>query len=85
MVITLGDEASAQGFQPADLVEWTPFLRAFVATGSIEDLRPYAGIMNSSAFIINQTCQILQQTALQERPGDQQMKTYIETEFCARP
>jgi hypothetical protein len=81
-VITLGEEAAAKGFLPNDPVEWTPFLRAYVATRQMDVLRPYQGIMDETSFIRNQTCQILKQTASETRPDDLELLTYIQDNFC---
>ena len=84
-VISLGQEASQKGFSPADIVEWTPFLRAYVATGQMDALEPYSSIMKTSRFIFNQTCQILEQTANQTRPGDLELMGFIQAQFCPLP
>jgi hypothetical protein len=84
-VIALGEEAAAKGFRPNDPVEWSPFLRAYVATGQMDSLRPYQAIMNETSFIQNQTCQILKLTANETRPGDLEIMTSIENDFCRLP
>ena len=84
-VIALGEEAAAKGYSPLDPVEWTPFLRAYVATRQIDVLEPYHGVMNETPFIRNQTCQILKQTANETRSGDLELLTYIDDNFCHLP
>jgi hypothetical protein len=81
-VITLGEEAAAKGFRPFDPVEWTPFLRAYVATRQMDVLEPYHGIMKETPFIRNQTCQILKQTAIETRPDDLELLIYIDDNYC---
>jgi hypothetical protein len=84
-VIALGEEAAAKGFSPRDPVEWTPFLRAYVATRQMEVLEPYHNVMNGTSFIRNQTCQILKQTADETRPDDLELLTFIDDNFCNLP
>jgi hypothetical protein len=81
-VIALGDEAIEKGFEPFDQIEWMPFLQAYVVTGQINQLEPYASIMTSPSLIRLQTCQILKQTASEERPDDLELMTFIESNFC---
>jgi len=81
-VVALGKEAAALSFSPTDPVEWTPFLRAYVATGQMSLLEPYRGIMTEVPFIRNQTCQILRQTADEMRPDDHELLTSIQDNFC---
>jgi hypothetical protein len=83
--IALGDEARENGFSPLDPVEWTPFLRAYVATRQMDILQPYGGVMNAVPFIKHQTCQILTQTALETNPDDQELSIFIENTFCSKP
>ncbi|MBE3038876.1 MAG: hypothetical protein IMZ62_08710, partial [Chloroflexi bacterium] len=83
-VIALGDEAIEKGFEPFDQIEWMPFLQAYVVTGQINQLEPYASIMTSPSLIRLQTCQILKQTASEERPDDLELMTFIESNFCSR-
>jgi hypothetical protein len=56
-----------------------------VATGQKDVLEPYQGIMDETSFIRNQTCQILKQTASETRPGDLELLTFIENNFCRLP
>jgi hypothetical protein len=81
-VIALGEEAAAKGLGPLDRVEWTPFLRAYVATRQMDKLGHYPGIMSEVAFIRNQTCQILKQTAAETHPDDLELLTFIDDNYC---
>ena len=83
--ITLGEEATSKGFRPFDPVEWTPLLRAYVATRQVGALGPYSGIMNMTPFIRNQTCQILKQTANETAPDDLELLTFINDNYCRLP
>ncbi len=78
----MGRQAAAKGLQPSDPVEWMPFLRAYVATGQLEQLERYRDQMNASPFLRTQTCSILEHTARDTRPGDLAIQSYIKKSFC---
>jgi hypothetical protein len=58
-VAKLGDEAIESGFQPGDLVEWTPFLQAYAYLGNEQAFKELVGKMKSSSFASLQACDTL--------------------------
>ena len=81
-VIAYGEEAVDRGFTPSDNIEWIPLRGAYVASGQTDALLPYVGMMKKPAFIYSQTCQVLASTALETRPDDQELREFIQTNFC---
>jgi len=81
-VITLGEEAQTKGFSPYDRIEWIPFLQAYVATGQLNKLEAFPGVMNEYPLVRSQTCQILVQTASKTHPGDIELLAFIDDNFC---
>jgi hypothetical protein len=81
-ITTLYEEAQQNGFSPNNRIEWMPFLQAFVATGQIEELEPFASIMVEVPLIKKETCQILSDTAEKTRPEDGLMQEFIAAHFC---
>jgi hypothetical protein len=59
-VISIGEEASAKGLQPADLIEWMPFLQAYVHAGDVAKLEKLAPIITKDPFVAQQACNYLQ-------------------------
>jgi uncharacterized membrane protein (UPF0136 family) len=58
-VLEIGDQAFAQGYSPADLIEWMPFLQAYAHAGNIERLTDLAATVNNDLYIALQACHIL--------------------------
>lgn len=67
-VLRLDREASAQGFVPADTIEWMPFLQAYARTADVERLRDLAPGIASDPYAAAQACRIL--SSLPELSGD---------------
>jgi hypothetical protein len=59
-VISIGEEAFAKGLQPADLIEWMPFLQAYVSTGDLTELEKLAPVVTQDSFVAQQACNYLQ-------------------------
>ena len=78
----LSDEAMAHGLRPSDRTEWIPLLQAYVATNQIDKLKPYPILMNQFPMIRIQNCQILKQTAAEVQPNNDEIKNFIEKNFC---
>lgn len=62
-VISIGDEASAKGLQPADLIEWMPFLQAYVHADNATKLEQLAPIVTQDPFVAQQACNYLQKVS----------------------
>ncbi len=55
-VIRLGNEAHVNGFAPADLIEWMPFLQAYAVTGDVDRLIELAPIISGEPYVALQVC-----------------------------
>jgi hypothetical protein len=78
----LANEALSKGLRPSDRIEYIPFLQAIVASGEIDKLKPYPILMNQFPLIRIQNCAILTQTAVETRPDDNEIQSYIKKNFC---
>jgi hypothetical protein len=58
-VISIGEQASAKGFAPVDLIEWMPFLQAHAQAGNKDYLRQLAPLIENDTFVFQQVCQSL--------------------------
>jgi len=58
-VARLGEEAQAQGFAPADLIEWMPFIQAYVELGDTERLTELAKPITTDFYTAAQACQFM--------------------------
>lgn len=58
-VIALGTEAAKQGLQPADPVEWMPFLQAYAVLGDAAELERIGEKMIETEFNRVQACGVL--------------------------
>jgi hypothetical protein len=56
-VARLGDEAQRQGFKPTDLIEWMPFIQAYVELGDDVSLMGLAEMITTDSYVAAQTCQ----------------------------
>jgi hypothetical protein len=56
-IVGLGNEAQEGGFTPSDLIEWMPFLQAYVVIEDVERLMELAPIISSEPYIALQVCQ----------------------------
>lgn len=61
-VIRIEEQAAAQNFAPADLIEWMPFLQAHAATGNLQRLQELAPAIRGDPYISLQACRILNST-----------------------
>ncbi len=59
-VISIGEVASSKGLSPADLIEWMPFLQAYVHVGDVKKLEALAPIVTNDPFVAQQACNYLQ-------------------------
>lgn len=78
----LGRTALDSGYYPNDIIEWMPFLQAYVALNMPEQLERFISIMGENKFVRLQTCQILTQTALSAHPNDQDLQNFINSSYC---
>jgi hypothetical protein len=60
-VISIADEAFAKGLQPADPIEWLPFLQAYVTTGDLANLEERAPVVTEDPFVAQQACKYLKE------------------------
>jgi hypothetical protein len=58
-VISIGEEAASKGLQPADLIEWMPFLQAYVNVGNVENVERLAPIVTNDPFVAQEACNYL--------------------------
>jgi hypothetical protein len=58
-VLLLGDEVTTKGFAPGDLIEWMPFLEAWVRNDHQDKVRQISEIMAGDTYIAGQACKIL--------------------------
>lgn len=58
-VARLGNEAQEQGFAPADLIEWMPFIQAYVELGDDVRLKELAELVTTDTYVAAQTCQFM--------------------------
>ena len=58
-VLTLEGEAMKQGFAPADMIEWMPFLQAYARADNVKQLKGLAPMITSDPYIAQQVCQIV--------------------------
>jgi hypothetical protein len=58
-VIKIGNQAFEQGFTPADLIEWMPFLQAYAHTNNAARLKELAPALSADPYNALQACQIL--------------------------
>lgn len=80
-VRALGDEAFQKGFQPADPIEWLPFMQAYALEGNEARLREIVPMVESSTFVKKQACELLMRMNL-SRP---ETKDFIENTYCTEP
>jgi hypothetical protein len=59
-VISIREEAASKGLQPADLIEWMPFLQAYVHAGDVKKIEQLAPIVTKDRFVAQQACNYLQ-------------------------
>lgn len=76
-VAALGEKALAEGYYPADKIEWLPFMQAYTMLGQKEKLRRFVSIMGESPFIQKQACSILSASA-----KNAEMLATIQESFC---
>ena len=58
-VVRLGEQAQEQGFSPGDLIEWMPFLQAYVELGDEARLRELAHFVTADPYFAVQACQFM--------------------------
>jgi len=58
-VLQIGEQAFSLGLAPRDLIEWMPFLQAYVYKENIKRLVDLAPQITTDPFIAQQVCQIL--------------------------
>ena len=77
-VISIGEEASARGLQPADLIEWMPFLQAYLQVGDLTRLETLAPLVIKDPFVARQAC-----TKLKLMPSlSAQVQKVIDEKYC---
>jgi len=59
-IIRLDTQAQKQGFAPIDLIEWMPFIQAYVEVGGEERLNELAEIISADPYIAMQACQFME-------------------------
>ncbi len=79
-VVEAGDEAFKNDFAPNDVIEWMPFLQAYVMTDNIDRLRELAPVVRTSPYVARQACQIL--TALPDLSATVQKA--VHALYCAQ-
>jgi len=79
-VIEMGNQASALGFSPTDLIEWMPFLQAYAQTADIQRLTNLAPMINSDPYVSKQACQIL---SSMKEPSESVLET-IHSQYCSK-
>jgi hypothetical protein len=78
-IIKLGREATNQGFQPDDLIEWMPFLQAYAIAGDEKSLTSLAAAIRSDKFVARQVCERLNELdGLQEN-----IKSLVGSKYCS--
>ncbi|HLE73362.1 MAG TPA: hypothetical protein VI688_03880 [Anaerolineales bacterium] len=78
-VIQLGEQAFSAGLNPADAIEWMPFLQAYALAGQFERVADISDQIGELAFVRAQACSIL--TAI---PGlTQAAQEQIQPLFCS--
>ena len=60
-VARLGEEAQAKEYAPTDLIEWMPFIQAYVKLGDNAHLEELAGFVVTDTHVASQACQFLQE------------------------
>lgn len=59
-VLSIGEQAFGQGFEPRDLIEWMPFLQAYAQTGNVRRLQDIREQMKKAdPFVFQQACEML--------------------------
>ena len=58
-VVRLGEQAQEQGFSPGDLIEWMPFLQAYVELVDDVHLRELAHLVTADPYFAMQACQFM--------------------------
>ncbi len=58
-VLSMGEQAKGQGFEPVDLVEWMPFLQAYATTRDIDRLIELAPTIAAEPSISMQVCKMV--------------------------
>jgi hypothetical protein len=79
-VLRLADEAADKDLQPIDLIEWMPFLQAYVLNGRMDELTAVSQRIQSDEYVARQACQKL--TSLQTNADVQNV---IASQFCVFP
>jgi hypothetical protein len=77
-VIEVGEQAFSEGFEPADAIEWIPFLQAYSLRGDLDRLRDIGQEIAEDPFAVLQACRIL--SAMEGL--DQPAREAVETLFC---
>jgi len=77
-VINIGEQASGQGFEPTDLIEWMPFLQAYAVMGDVNRLIELAPAITTESSNATQACQIMR-----AMPGlSDSVTTVVSTYYC---
>jgi len=80
-VVSLGNRALAEGYYPADRVEWMPFLQAYAVTGERDGIHNLVPILSANHALRLQACEAVTFVA-EQRLLEPEMITYTQESFC---
>ena len=84
-IAALEAEATNIGLMPADLVEWTPFLQAYVYLGQTEDVERLATYLKDNTFHKQQFCENLNQMNVNGYHLEPEVQVIVNDLFCKKP
>jgi hypothetical protein len=76
-VLQIAKDAARQGLKPADLIEWMPFLQAYVMNGSTKEVVNIMNEIKPDEYVTQQACHILK-----SQPIDANMQEILDSQYC---